>query len=227
MATAKTSSFPSYKLHPYYQGIRRERLFYANPKVELWNKVLHIIIWFIRVKGDAYMANSGIMRHLEKNYGVKVSLGGVKQAFQKLIYDGYISCEYHVNCERRRLKNGRVITLLPKVVDHLRIYSTEDQAYLEMPKRHEIDDKAKNAHKSSRGRRLIRKKMYTVVDYVNMKKQAISEQYTAYTKSQLDYFNPRTAAEPMTAETYAASEEQRMSLIEDIYMDIDVGGYKN
>ena len=223
MKAAKTSSFPSLKVHNYFQGTRRERLFYSNDNVELWNKVLHLIIFFIRTRGNAFISNPGIVSYLKKHYSVEVSLGGVKQAIQKLIYEGYIECTYGLKDPSIRMINGRLIKLTGKALDHLRIYSTEDEAYQQLPKRYQIDSQARLQKKSSRGRRLVRKKMYTIVDYVNMKKAAISEQYTGYIKLQLKYFNPKSPADEITADTIDMQEQHRIDILEDIYADIDVG----
>lgn len=223
MNQSKTSYFPSVKVHNYYQGTGRERHFYSNPKIELWNKVLHLIIFFVRTRGNAFISNTGVKNYLWKRYGIYVSIGGVKQAFQKLIAEGYISCEYGVKDEKLGLINGRKIKIEGKALDHLRIYSTDDKAYESLPKRCEIDAQAKKQNKSSRGRRFVRKKMYTIVDYVNMKKVSLKEKYQDYVKSQLKYFDPKATADEITAQAIDMQENRRKEIIEDIFMDIDVG----
>jgi hypothetical protein len=193
--------------------------FYASPNVEVWNKVLHLLIYIYRTKGILFISNTGIVKWLNQ-YDANVTIHGVKQAIRKLRDMGLVldveACEYHVKDENLRLTNGRILKLnVPNILDHLRVVTLDDALY-------------KDARKKSRVRRLIRKKMYSLVDWVNIKKNNLKEAYNAYVIiQQKKYFSPEEKNQEITLESYQMMEEDIYNMIAVIYDETDVGVIMN
>lgn len=219
------SSFPNIKVNTYFQGKGREVIFYRNPKVEWWVKMLHLFIYFKRSFGVLTFSNTGIVRYMKEHYQIDVALSTVKQSMQKLIQDGYIVAQYNIKDPSIQLVNGRKLDLTPKVIEYLRIVSLDSEEFKSLPRKIDVS-KDKNNYGASRGRRLVRKKMYTVVDYVNMKKLAQSKSYKAYTEAQMRYFK-RDAITLSPEELQAAFDGDLEDIIDSFFNDIDIGGFNN
>ncbi len=218
LSNKKSNKFPNLKIHPYYMR-NGSTSFYASPNVEVWNKVLHLLIYIYRTKGILFISNTGIVKWLNE-YGANVTIHGVKQAIRKLRDMSLVldveACEYHVKDENLRLTNGRILKLnVPNILDHLRVVTLDDALY-------------KDARKKSRVRRLIRKKMYSLVDWVNIKKNNLKEAYNAYVIiQQKKYFSPEEKNQEITLESYQMMEEDIYNMIAVIYGETDVGVIKN
>lgn len=219
------ASFPNIKVNTYFQGKGREVIFYRNPKVEWWVKILHLFIYFQRSFGVLVFSNTGIVKYMKQHYQIKVHLSTVKQSMQKLIQDGYVKPYYNVKDPSIQLINGRRLELTPKVIEHLRIVSLDSEEFKALPRKIDVS-KEKNNYGASRGRRLVRKKMYTVVDYVNMKKLQQSRAYKSYTEAQMRYFK-RDAIVNLPEDLQAAFDGKIEDILDQFYNDIDVGGFNN
>lgn len=215
----KSNKFPNVKVHPYYM-MNGARAFYANPNIEVWNKVIHLLIYIFRTKGILFISNTGIMNWLNKKYDANISIYAVKQAIRKLRDMGFVKdvdeCEYHVKDESLRLTNGRILKLnVPLILEYLRVTDFEDDLYAQ-------------GVKKSRERRFIRKKMYSLVDWVNIKRNNLKEAYNMYVVvQQKKYFNKEEKNQEITLESYNMMEEDIYNTIMDIYDDTDVGVVMN
>jgi len=219
---AQSNVFPEYKVNPYYLSRdTQEKAFYQNTHIESWIKVLHYLIKLLRTgrKHKLFISNSGIVRKLKENYNCDMPLSTVKHAIRKLRLDGFLKpveqTVYHVKDEDLQLKNGRILELnKTKVIKYLRVDSLEDDLY-------------KNGTKKSRERRLIRKKMYTILDYVKMGRAAITKSYRAYTNYQKKkYFAPEETI-GLDVESFKESQGAYLDIFDDWMVEVDVGVKQN
>ena len=219
LSSNKSNKFPNVKVHPHYM-MNGARAFYSNSNVEVWNKVIHLLIYIYRTNGTIFISNTGIKRWLNDKYDANISIHGVKQAIRKLRDMGFVrdveECEYHVKDENLRLTNGRILKLnVSLILDYLRVTDFDHKLY------------AKGV-KKSRERRFIRKKMYSLVDWVNIRKNNLKEAYNMYvTVQQKKYFNPQEKSQEITLESYQMMEEEIYNTITMIYDETDVGVIMN
>ncbi len=214
----KSNHFPHVKVHPHYM-MNGATSFYANSDIEVWNKVIHLLIYMHRTNPVLFISNTGILRLLN-DYGADTSINSIKQALRKLRDMGFVKdvdeCEYHVKDASLGLTNGRILKLnVPLILDYLRVTDFDNKLY-------------SKGVKKSRERRFIRKKMYTLVDWVNIKKNNLKQAYNAYVViQQKKYFYKADKNEELTLASYKASEEQIYANIQSIYEETDVGVVMN
>ena len=89
LSSNKSNKFPNVKVHPHYM-MNGARAFYSNSNVEVWNKVIHLLIYIYRTNGTIFISNTGIKRWLNDKYDANISIHGVKQAIRKLRDMGFV-----------------------------------------------------------------------------------------------------------------------------------------
>jgi len=149
--------------------------FLENPIIELWIKIIHLFIVIdAKSKGkDGYTIwyqNPGLQKRLtiRDNDGkiiFKPSIANIQKSLAKLEKMSLIM-RTHSTSGQRRIKLNRAL-----VMEFLREYDLKGETY-------------SNYRIKSRERKLIRKKIITLVDYVNEKKRAQDEAYKRYVQFQ-------------------------------------------
>lgn len=210
----KSNKYPELKVHRHYM-MNGTTAFYGNPNIEVWNKVIHLLIYKDRTNKYVFISNTGILKELN-TYNADTTINSIKQAMRKLREMGFIKpvreTRYHVKDKSLRLTNGRILELnRARILDYLKVTSFDDPKYI-------------NRKKKSKEGRFMRKKIYSLVDWVNIKKEHLQEQYNAYVAlQQKKYFYVNDDPQEITLESYQASQDEIYAIIGDIYTDTDVG----
>lgn len=149
--------------------------FFENSHIELWIKIIHL---FVMVDANSkgkdgwtiWYQNPGLQKRftLRDEDGVityQPSIENIQKSLSKLERMGLIARTVSTSGERR-IKLNRAL-----VMDFLRQYDLKADTY-------------KNYRIKSRERKLIRKKIITLVDYVNEKKRAQDDAYRRYLSMQ-------------------------------------------
>ena len=145
--------------------------FFNNPNIELWIKMLHFFIitdtkstgkdgytiWY----QNPFLQKKFTVRDADGKLVFKPSMSNVQKSIAKLetlkLLDRTVS-----TTGERRIKLNRAM-----VIHFLREYDLTSDTY-------------QSYRIKSRERKLIRKKIITIVDYVNAKKISLNEQYKQY-----------------------------------------------
>jgi len=215
---------------PDLQFHSRLKDFIENRHIELWIKIIHLFIMIdAKSKGkDGYTIwyqNPGLqkrftIRDKDGNVVWKPSIFNIQKSLAKLEKMGLIVRSISTSGERRiKLNRGLVL-------DFLRQYDLKGDTY-------------KNYRIKSRERKLIRKKIITLVDYVNEKKRAQDEAYKRYVQFQhkkygfditdtaVDVFDYNHLEADMIIMTRQEIEFMRESIKKEIELDVTLDALWN
>ncbi|HOI85718.1 MAG TPA: hypothetical protein PLP48_06520 [Acholeplasmataceae bacterium] len=215
---------------PDLQFHSRLKDFIENPKIELWIKFIHLFVMIdAKSKGkDGYTVwyqNPGLrerftIRDKDNNVIWKPSTANIQKSLAKLEKMDLIVRSISTSGERRiKLNRGLVL-------DFLRQYDLKGDTY-------------QNYRIKSRERKLIRKKIITLVDYVNEKKRAQDEAYKRYVQFQhkkygfditdtaIEIFDYNSSEADLITMTRQEIEFMRESIKRSIEVDVALDAFWN
>jgi hypothetical protein len=225
-----SKEFRMKKNMPDLQFHSRLKDFIENPHIELWIKFIHLFVMIdAKSKGkDGYTVwyqNPGLQERFtirDKDNKViwKPSIANIQKSLAKLEKMGLIVRSISTSGERRiKLNRGLVL-------DFLRQYDLKSDIY-------------KSYRIKSRERKLIRKKIITLVDYVNEKKRAQDEAYKRYVQFQhkkygfditdkaVDVFDYNDSEADMITLTRQEIQFMRESIKKEIQLDVALDAFWN